>query len=82
MRFYSSFVMAGLSSLASAATFVEVNLTAPLNWLAGDYLFPVEIIAGYNAPVDDYNISDWAPYILASCKSYTACTSAIAYQGK
>lgn len=74
----------GLNPMAAvtvAATFTQVALTPPLNWVSGSYLFPTEIIAGYNAPVADYNATAWDAYILASCESYSACTSAIAFQG-
>ncbi|ROW15870.1 hypothetical protein VPNG_02639 [Cytospora leucostoma] len=73
--------LTAMAATATATTFTEVSLTPPLNWIAGSYLFPTEIIAGYNAPVDDYNQTAWDAHILASCESYTACTSAVAYQG-
>lgn len=68
----------------AASEFVNVNLTSPLNWVAGTYLFPAEIIAGYNAAVDDsdYNATSWAEYILAQCQTYTACTSSLSLQGE
>lgn len=70
-----------MTAAAAAATFTQVALTPPLNWVSGSYLFPTEIIAGYNAPVDDYNATAWDSYILSACESYSACTSAIAFQG-
>lgn len=69
------------AAAAAAATFTQVALTPPLNWVSGPYLFPTEVIAGYHAPVADYNATAWDAYVLASCESYSACTSAIAFQG-
>ncbi|PSR81734.1 hypothetical protein BD289DRAFT_372251 [Coniella lustricola] len=71
------------ASLASAATFAPVALDPPLNWVVGSYLWPAEIIAGYNAEVNstDWNETAWDSYILAQCETYTACTSSITWQG-
>lgn len=68
---------------AQAANFTTVDLTPPLNWVVGTYLFPAEIIAGYNAAVDstDWTEETWDAHILAACESYTACTSSITWQG-
>lgn len=84
MRLSTSTIAAGLFGMALGAEFVPVPLTAPLNWLAGDYLFPGEIIAGYNdgpVAISNYTAETWGEYVLAECKTFTACTSAIIYQG-
>ncbi|KAJ4417035.1 hypothetical protein N0V82_006389 [Gnomoniopsis sp. IMI 355080] len=71
------------ASLATAANFTSVYLEPPLNWVVGSYLWPAELIAGYNAEVatTDYTDETWDAYILAACESYTACTSSISWQG-
>jgi len=74
-------VAACLAGTALSAEFVPVTLEEPLNWLAGSYLFPSQIIAGYNAPVDNYTAENWTAHILSQCKGYTACTSANTFQG-
>jgi hypothetical protein len=83
MKLTSSTVAACLVGLAFGAEFVSVDLEAPLNWVAGTYLFPVEIIAGYNGIVEgsNYTAETWGAYVLSECETYTACTSAISYQG-
>jgi hypothetical protein len=81
MRLINTEGLNPMAAVTVAATFTQVALTPPLNWVSGTYLFPTEIIAGYNAPVADYNATAWDAYILASCESYSACTSAIAFQG-
>lgn len=72
------------ASLAAAANFTSVALEAPLNWVVGTYLWPAEIIAGYNVEVDssDYTDATWDSYVLAECETYTACTSSITWQGQ
>lgn len=81
--FLSTALASVAASLAAAANFTTVDLTPPLNWVAGSYLFPVEIIAGYNDLVAGTNWTDdtWDAYILAECESYDACTSSITWQG-
>lgn len=69
------------ASFAAAANFTQVALEEPLNWVVGSYLWPAEIIAGYNALVNDYTSDTWDAYVLAECESYTACTSSITWQG-
>lgn len=71
------------ASVVAAAAFIEVPLEEPLNWVVGPYLFPAEIIAGYNDPVGSSNWteSSWDAYILSACESYAACTSSITWQG-
>lgn len=68
-------------SLATAANFTSVYLEPPLNWVVGPYLWPAEIIAGYNAEVTDYTDDAWDAHILAECETFTACTSSITWQG-
>ncbi|KAF2441584.1 hypothetical protein P171DRAFT_74145 [Karstenula rhodostoma CBS 690.94] len=63
-----------------AASFAPVNLTAPLNWIADSYLFPGNVIAGYNANLTAYDATSWGAHVLAACAGFTACTSALAYQ--
>lgn len=65
----------------TAATLTPVNLTAPLSWTAGDYLFPSQIIAGYNAPLSQYNAKTWGDHVLSACKGFSACTSVNVFQG-
>jgi hypothetical protein len=69
------------STTSFAAVLKPVNLTQPLNWVAGSYLFPGNLIAGYNADLTEYNATSWDAHILAACASFPACTSASAFQG-
>lgn len=80
----SVIVASAAASLVAAAEFTEVALEAPLNWVVGSYLWPAEIIAGYNDLVDGSNWTDstWDAHILAECETYTACTSSITWQGR
>lgn len=86
MKAFTSAALASVaaSSLAAAANFTTVDLTPPLNWVVGSYLWPAEIIAGYNDIVAGTNWTDetWDAYILAECESYSACTSSITWQGR
>ncbi|PVH93594.1 hypothetical protein DM02DRAFT_603748 [Periconia macrospinosa] len=68
------------STASLAASFKPVKLTEPLNWTSGSYLFPGNIIAGYNANLTEYNAASWGAHVLAACESFTACTSALAFQ--
>lgn len=79
----SAIVASIVTCVASAANFTPVALTPPLNWIVGTYLFPTEIIAGYNDAVVGTNWTQetWDANILAACKTYTACTSSISWQG-
>lgn len=81
--FTSALLASAAASLAAAANFTEVALEEPLNWVVGTYLFPSQIIAGYNDLVDSSNWTEstWDANILAACESYTACTSSITWQG-
>ncbi|KUI61184.1 hypothetical protein VP1G_08359 [Cytospora mali] len=81
MRLINTEGLNPMAAVVTTATFTQVALTPPLNWIAGSYLFPTEVIAGYHASVADYNATAWDAYILSACESYSACTSAIAYQG-
>lgn len=64
-------------------TFVRLNLTEPMNWVAGNSLFPGRVIAGYNAGLDQYTSAEaWASYVLEKCKGFEACTSAYSVQGE
>lgn len=84
MKAFTSVIAASAAaSLAAAANFTEVALDAPLNWVVGTYLWPAEIIAGYNDVVDGSNWTEstWDAYVLAACETYTACTSSITWQG-
>lgn len=84
MKCSTSAIIASMAaSVVSAANFTNVYLTPPLNFIVGSYLWPAEIIAGYNAAVDgtDWTEETWDAKILAACESYTACTSSISWQG-
>lgn len=70
-----------MAAVAAAATFTQVTLPPPMNWVSGDYLFPTEVIAGYASPADHYNATGWDAQILSICESICACTSASAFQG-
>lgn len=69
------------STITTAASFKPVELDEPLNWTADDYLFPGNVIAGYNANLTEYNATTWGTHVLAACMSFTACTSALAFEG-
>lgn len=79
----SAIVVALAATAANAANFTAVSLTAPLNWVVGPYLWPANIIAGYNDIVDgtDWTEETWDANILAACETYTDCTSSITWQG-
>jgi len=81
MKLSASVTVAALVAIVQAAEFAEVVLTPPLNWLAGGFLFPSQVIASYNSQVDKYSASAWEKHVLDACKSYAACTSATAFQG-
>ncbi|KAF3771366.1 hypothetical protein M406DRAFT_246138 [Cryphonectria parasitica EP155] len=84
MKFLTSAIVASTAaSFATAENFTSVDLEPPLDWVVGSYLWPTEIIAGYNALVDDTDWTDatWDAYVLAECETYTACTSSISWQG-
>ncbi|KAL1852434.1 hypothetical protein Daus18300_012193 [Diaporthe australafricana] len=70
-----------VTAAAAAINFTQVALTPPLNWVAGSFLFPSQIIAGYHGNLSEYEAADWYAYILDACESYSACTSAEAFQG-
>ncbi|KAK2603271.1 hypothetical protein N8I77_009742 [Diaporthe amygdali] len=70
-----------VAAAAAAVNFTQVALTPPLNWVAGDFLFPSQIIAGYHASLTEYDAAGWYAYVLDACQSYSACTSASAFQG-
>lgn len=70
-----------VAATAAALNFTQVALTPPLDWIAGSSLFPSQIIAGYNAEVDEYTAAEWSAHILDACKNFTACTSADGFQG-
>lgn len=70
-----------VAAAAAALNFTQVALTPPLDWIAGGSLFPSQIIAGYNAPLDEYTAEEWSAHILDACKGYEACTSADGFQG-
>ncbi|KAK1995952.1 hypothetical protein LX36DRAFT_682706 [Colletotrichum falcatum] len=67
--------------LEPRASFVEVPLPAPLNWVAGRSLFPSQVIASYNAEIGDYTADTWAAYVLGKCKGFAACTSSMSFSG-
>lgn len=69
-----------VAAAAAALNFTQVALTPPLDWIAGGSLFPSQIIAGYNAPLDEYTAEEWSAHILDACKGYEACTSADGFQ--
>jgi hypothetical protein len=70
-----------VAAAAAALNFTQVALTPPLNWIAGDYLFPSQIIAGYNADVAEYTAEEWSAHMLDACKNFRACTSFDGFQG-
>lgn len=70
-----------VAAAAAALNFTQVALTPPLDWIAGSSLFPAQIIAGYNAPLDEYTAEEWSAHILDACQSFEACTSADGFQG-
>lgn len=70
-----------VAAAAAALNFTQVALTPPLDWIAGGSLFPSQIIAGYNAPLDEYTAEEWSAHILDACKGFEACTSADGFQG-
>lgn len=70
-----------VAAAAAALNFTQVALTPPLNWIAGGSLFPSQIIAGYNADLDEYTAETWSDHILDACKTFDACTSADGFQG-
>lgn len=71
-----------VAAAAAALNFTQVALTPPLNWIAGNSLFPSQIIAGYNAEVSEYTAEEWSAHILEACQGFSACTSADGFQGK
>ncbi|KAI1075667.1 hypothetical protein F5B20DRAFT_594806 [Whalleya microplaca] len=62
------------------ASFEKVDLKPPLDWTAGESLFPFKVIAGYNANLSEYDHQTWADYVLGECKKYDSCTSCISNQ--
>lgn len=70
-----------VAAAAAALNFTQVALTPPLDWVAGNSLFPSQVIAGYNAPLDEYTAAEWSAHILEECKGFPACTSAGGFQG-
>lgn len=83
MKFFAPAILASTAVwLAAAATFAPVALEPPLNWVSGSYLFPGEIIAGYNDDVDSWTQADWDAHVLAECQTFAACTSSITFQGE
>ncbi|KAK2616547.1 hypothetical protein QQS21_000590 [Conoideocrella luteorostrata] len=70
--------MAAISTTAGAP-FERLSLPDPQNWLAGDRLFPSNVIASFNGEYDKYNKESWAEYVLAQCKGFEACTSSLSY---
>jgi len=68
------------SPMFEVQDYKRVNLSKPLNWIAGPSLFPGNVIAGYNADLSEYNAEGWAAYILKQCKAFSACTSTISNQ--
>ncbi|KYK55118.1 hypothetical protein DCS_07080 [Drechmeria coniospora] len=77
-------VASALSSPVASTepTFDRVKLADPQNWVAGISLFPSQIIAGYNAKLDEYTAQQWADHVLAECKKFRACTSTVSFAGK
>ncbi|POS74235.1 hypothetical protein DHEL01_v207367 [Diaporthe helianthi] len=70
-----------VAATAAALNLTQVVLTPPLNWIAGNSLFPSQVIAGYHADVSEYTVEEWSAYMLDACKSFTACTSVDGFQG-
>ncbi|KAM4065053.1 hypothetical protein HRG_004606 [Hirsutella rhossiliensis] len=62
-----------------AADYVPVPLEEPLEWSAGNRLFPGNVIAGYNAGYEDYNKDTWAEHVLQQCKTFSACDSSLSF---
>lgn len=79
--FFVTSAMADVKTDTTGRTFEKVELTEPLNWLAGKSLFPGRVIAGYNANLDEYNAESWVQHVLEQGKAHKACTSVLAFQG-
>ena len=67
---------------AAEAVFHPVSLVQPDNWIAGPRLFPSQVIAGYSADYEDYNVGTWAAYILEQAQGFDAATSCISFSGE
>ncbi|KAM3464867.1 hypothetical protein MY5147_009421 [Beauveria neobassiana] len=63
----------------AATTFQRLPLPDPQDWVAGERLFPSNVIAGYNAKYNEYNKETWAAYVLKHGEGFEACGSTIAY---
>ncbi|CAH0047307.1 unnamed protein product [Clonostachys solani] len=74
-------VVSAVAAPTPRATFALVPLEDPQNWIAGDSLFPSNIIAGYHADYDAYNSESWSNYVLDKCKAYAQCTSSETFSG-
>jgi hypothetical protein len=70
-----------VAATAAALNFTQVALTPPLNWIAGNSLFPSQIIAGYNAELAEYTAEEWSAHMLDACEGFEACTSVDGFQG-
>ncbi|CAH0058451.1 unnamed protein product [Clonostachys solani] len=69
----------GVVARPTTATFVKVTLEEPQNWIAGPSLFPSNVLAGYSGDFCDYTADTWAQFVLDKCKTFDACTSALAF---
>lgn len=79
--------LSNAAAKATAADFDELTKEADTDWSAGRYLFPSNVIAGFNADLKAttgsvvYTRETWGKYILDECLKYDECTSTISFQG-
>ncbi|UNI23291.1 hypothetical protein JDV02_009121 [Purpureocillium takamizusanense] len=74
----ASALLAATTALAQNE-YARVPLDEPLNWVAGPSLFPVNVIAGYNAELAAYDRESWANHVLEQCSTFSDCTSTISF---
>ncbi|CAG9985042.1 unnamed protein product [Clonostachys byssicola] len=74
-------VVSAIAAPTPRATFELVPLEDPQNWVAGNSLFPSNIIAGYHADYDAYDSQSWSSYVLEKCKAFAQCTSSETFSG-
>ncbi|PHH71775.1 hypothetical protein CDD80_5002 [Ophiocordyceps camponoti-rufipedis] len=68
-----------LTSTATATVYKRFNFPGLEHMVAGQRLFPANVIAGFNADYSEYNASSWAKYVLAQCQGQfnASCDSTI-----
>ncbi|CAG9936394.1 unnamed protein product [Clonostachys rosea f. rosea IK726] len=74
-------VVSAVAAPTPRATFALVPLEDPQNWVAGNSLFPSNIIAGYHADYDAYDSESWSNYVLEKCEAFAQCTSSETFSG-